>query len=75
MPWARLVDFSAAIMADFEGAGLADGAATGGVYLLQQLVHPVRDTPSVTKVLTLGIDFEVESSSATDTFTIKFDDS
>ncbi|MCG9690763.1 lipase [Vibrio sp. Isolate22] len=64
------------IIMDFEGAGLADGAATGGVYLLKLSGSLTSETtPSVTKVLTLGIDFKVASSSATDTFTIKFDDS
>ncbi|MBJ2147278.1 lipase [Vibrio sp. IB15] len=64
------------IIMDFEGAGLADGAATGGVYLLKLSGSLTSETtPSVTKVLTLGIDFEVDSSSATDTFTIKFDNS
>ncbi|EGU44256.1 VolA/Pla-1 family phospholipase [Vibrio splendidus] len=64
------------IIMDFEGAGLADGAATGGVYLLKLSGSLTSETtPSVTKVLTLGNDFEVESSSATDTFTIEFKDS
>eukprot|EP01029_Cantina_marsupialis_P018989 TRINITY_DN4416_c0_g1_i1.p1 TRINITY_DN4416_c0_g1~~TRINITY_DN4416_c0_g1_i1.p1 ORF type:complete len:803 (+),score=82.80 TRINITY_DN4416_c0_g1_i1:3701-6109(+) len=64
------------IIMDFEGAGLADGAATGGVYLLKLSGSLTSDTtPSVTKVLTLGNEFNVLSSATTDTFTIVFKDS
>ncbi|WP_373945013.1 lipase [Vibrio chagasii] len=64
------------IIMDFEGAGLADGAATGGVYLLKLSGSLTSETtPSVTKVLTLGNEFNVLSSATTDTFTIVFKDS
>ena len=64
------------ITMDFEGAGLGDGAATGGVYLLQLSGSLTSETtPSVTKVLTLGNEFRVLSSATTDTFTIVFKDS
>ena len=64
------------IIMDFEGTGLADGVATGGVYLLKLSGSLTSDTaPSVTGVLTLGVDFNVLSSASTDTFTIVFNDS
>ena len=60
----------------FEGAGLADGPATGGVYLLKLSGSLTSETtPSVTQVLRLGTDFDVLSSASTDTFTIVFNDS
>ena len=64
------------ITMDFEGAGLADGPATDGVYLLKLSGSLTSETtPSVTQVLTLGTDFKVLSSASTDTFTIVFNDS
>ena len=64
------------IIMDFEGTGLADGVATGGVYLLKLSGSLTSETaPSVTGILTLGTDFNVLSSASTDTFTIVFNDS
>ncbi|WP_135457875.1 VolA/Pla-1 family phospholipase [Vibrio echinoideorum] len=64
------------IIMDFEGTGLADGVATGGVYLLKLSGSLTSETaPSVAGVLTLGTDFNVLSSASTDTFTIVFNDS
>ncbi|EDK27725.1 putative lipase [Vibrionales bacterium SWAT-3] len=64
------------IIMDFEGTGLADGVATGGVYLLKLSGSLTSETtPSVTKVLTLGNEFNVLSSATTDTFTIVFNES
>lgn len=64
------------IIMDFEGTGLADGVATGGVYLLKLSGSLTSDTaPSVTGVLAQGTHFNVLSSASTDTFTIVFNDS
>lgn len=64
------------IIMNFEGAGLADGAAVAGVYLLKLSGSLTSATaPTVTQVLTLGTDFNVLSSAASDTFTIAFNDS
>ncbi|MDL5028854.1 lipase [Vibrio sp. TMPB1044] len=64
------------IIMDFEGTGLADGVATGGVYLLKLSGSLTSETaPSVAGILTLGTDFNVLSSASTDTFTIVFNDS
>ncbi|MEZ8697294.1 VolA/Pla-1 family phospholipase [Vibrio lentus] len=64
------------IIMDFEGAGLADGVATGGVYLLKLSGSLTSETaPRVAGILTLGTDFDVQSSASTDTFTIVFKDS
>ncbi|OCH51063.1 VolA/Pla-1 family phospholipase [Vibrio sp. ZF57] len=64
------------IIMDFEGTGLADGVATGGVYLLKLSGSLTSETaPSVAGILTLGVDFNVLSSASTDTFTIVFNDS
>ncbi|MEF1231040.1 lipase, partial [Vibrio fortis] len=64
------------IIMNFEGAGLADGAAAAGVYLLKLSGSLTSATaPTVTQVLTLGTDFNVLSSAASDTFTIVFNDS
>ncbi|MDN3628400.1 VolA/Pla-1 family phospholipase [Vibrio lentus] len=64
------------IIMDFEGTGLADGAATGGVYLLKLSGSLTSDTaPTVTGVLSQGTHFNVLSSASTDTFTIVFKDS
>lgn len=64
------------IIMNFEGTGLADGFATGGVYLLKLSGSLTSDTvPSVAGVLTLGTDFKVLSNASTDTFTIVFNDS
>ncbi|MDH5934666.1 lipase [Vibrio splendidus] len=64
------------IIMDFEGTGLADGVATGGVYLLKLSGSLTSETaPSVAGVLTLGTDFNVLSSASTDTFTIVFNES
>ncbi|MDH6017745.1 VolA/Pla-1 family phospholipase [Vibrio splendidus] len=64
------------IIMNFEGTGLADGFATGGVYLLKLSGSLTSDTaPSVAGVLTLGTDFNVLSSASTDTFTIVFNES
>ncbi len=64
------------IIMEFEGTGLADGVATGGVYLLKLSDSLTSETtPSITQVLTLGIDFNVLSSAASDTFTIVFNES
>ncbi|MEZ9337157.1 VolA/Pla-1 family phospholipase [Vibrio splendidus] len=64
------------IVMDFEGTGLADGFATGGVYLLKLSGSLTSETaPSVTKVLTLGTDFNVLSSASSDKFTIVFNES
>ncbi|MGR5334356.1 VolA/Pla-1 family phospholipase [Vibrio gigantis] len=64
------------IIMDFEGTGLADGVATGGVYLLKLSGSLTSENaPSVAGILTLGTDFNVLSSASTDTFTIVFNDS
>ncbi|MEZ8156325.1 VolA/Pla-1 family phospholipase [Vibrio splendidus] len=64
------------IIMNFEGTGLADGFATGGVYLLKLSGSLTSETaPSVAGVLTLGTDFNVLSSASTDTFTIVFNES
>ncbi|MEZ9147132.1 VolA/Pla-1 family phospholipase [Vibrio sp. 10N.286.52.C3] len=64
------------IIMNFEGTGLADGVATGGVYLLKLSGSLTSETaPSVAGVLTLGTDFNVLSSASTDTFTIVFNES
>jgi Pla-1/cef family extracellular lipase len=64
------------IIMNFEGAGLADGVAAAGVYLLKLSGSLTSATaPTVTQVLTLGTDFNVLSSAASDTFTIVFNDS
>ncbi|WP_299139260.1 VolA/Pla-1 family phospholipase [uncultured Vibrio sp.] len=64
------------IIMDFEGTGLADGVATGGVYLLKLSGSLTSDTaPSVTGVLLQGTHFNVVSSASTDTFTIVFNNS
>ena len=64
------------IIMDFEGTGLADGVATGGVYLLKLSGSLTSETaPSVAGILTLGTDFNVLSSASTDTFTIVFNES
>ncbi|MEZ9391305.1 VolA/Pla-1 family phospholipase [Vibrio splendidus] len=64
------------IIMDFEGTGLADGFATGGVYLLKLSGSLTSETaPSLAGILTLGTDFDVQSSASTDTFTIVFKDS
>ena len=64
------------IIMNFEGTGLADGVATGGVYLLKLSGSLTSETaPSVAGILTLGTDFNVLSSASTDTFTIVFNDS
>ncbi|MGF1850938.1 lipase [Vibrio satsumensis] len=64
------------IIMDFEGTGLADGVATGGVYLLKLSGSLTSETaPTVAGILTLGVDFNVLSSASTDTFTIVFKDS
>ncbi|PTP09148.1 lipase [Vibrio splendidus] len=64
------------IIMNFEGTGLADGFATGGVYLLKLSGSLTSETvPSVTGILAQGTDFNVLSSASTDTFTIVFNDS
>ncbi|PHX06069.1 VolA/Pla-1 family phospholipase [Vibrio splendidus] len=64
------------IIMNFEGTGLADGVATGGVYLLKLSGSLTSDTaPTVTGVLAQGTHFNVLSSASTDTFTIVFKDS
>lgn len=64
------------IVMNFEGTGLADGVATGGVYILKLSSSLTSTTPpKVTDVLTLGTHFNVLSSAATDAFTIVFKDS
>lgn len=64
------------IIMDFEGAGLADGFPTSGVYLLKLSGSLTSTTPpTVTQVLTQGTDFNVLSSAASDTFTLVFSDS
>ncbi|MFA0502209.1 lipase, partial [Vibrio sp. 10N.222.46.A1] len=64
------------IVMNFEGTGLADGVATGGVYILKLSSSLTSTTPpTVTGVLTLGTHFNVLSSAATDAFTIVFKDS
>ena len=64
------------IIMNFEGTGLTDGFATGGVYLLKLSGSLTSDTvPSVAGVLTLGTDFKVLSNASTDTFTIVFNES
>ena len=64
------------IIMDFEGTGLADGVATGGVYLLKLSGSLTSETaPSVTGVLAQGTHFNVLSSASTDTFTIVFNES
>ncbi len=64
------------IIMDFEGTGLADGVATGGVYLLKLSGSLTSETtPTVAGILTLGTDFNVLSKASTDTFTIVFNDS
>ncbi|CDU02244.1 putative extracellular lipase [Vibrio coralliirubri] len=64
------------IIMDFEGTGLADGLATGGVYLLKLSGSLTSETPpSVTGVLAQGTHFNVLSSASTDTFTIVFNES
>ncbi|OED73356.1 lipase [Vibrio splendidus ZS-139] len=64
------------IIMDFEGTGLADGVATGGVYLLKLSGSLTSETaPTVTEILTLGTDFNVLSSASSDKFTIVFNES
>ncbi|MEL0607120.1 VolA/Pla-1 family phospholipase [Vibrio echinoideorum] len=64
------------IIMNFEGTGLADGVATGGVYLLKLSGSLTSETaPSVAGVLTLGTDFNVLSSASSDKFTIVFNES
>ncbi|MBB1463413.1 lipase [Vibrio sp. SG41-7] len=64
------------IIMDFEGTGLADGVATGGVYLLKLSGSLTSETaPIVTGILTLGTDFNVLSSASSDKFTIVFNES
>ncbi|ARP40394.1 VolA/Pla-1 family phospholipase [Vibrio syngnathi] len=64
------------IVMNFEGTGLADGVATGGVYILKLSSSLTSTTPpTVEGVLTLGTHFNVLSSAATDAFTIVFKDS
>ncbi|MEZ9203691.1 VolA/Pla-1 family phospholipase [Vibrio splendidus] len=64
------------IIMDFEGTGLADGVATGGVYLLKLSGSLTSETaPTVTGILTLGTDFNVLSSASSDKFTIVFNES
>ncbi|MHC6529626.1 VolA/Pla-1 family phospholipase [Vibrio proteolyticus] len=57
------------LLMDFEGAGLADGLVTSGIYLVE-LTDSMTGSPSVKSVLVQGTDFVAVADSASDRINI-----